>query len=72
MHNRRITKTTRTAQLAQEAFWAVVAREYPDIKSGDLDPMKSHLFDQACKDMVESWVRLNTYTGNAYEENPLA
>lgn len=69
---RRRTKTSLVAELAQEAFWAVVAREYPDVKSGDLDPMQTHLFDQACKDMVESWVRLNSYTGNAYSEDPLA
>lgn len=44
---------------AQEAFWAVVAQQFPHIKTGDFPPDAQFEFDQACRQAVKSWVRTN-------------
>ena len=44
---------------AQEAFWEVIADEFPEIKSGDFSPGDAFEFDQAIRNAVEAW-----YDGN--------
>ena len=47
-------------QEAQDAFWAVIAKRHPEIKTGDLTPMDAFAFDTACESVVNSWVYTNT------------
>jgi hypothetical protein len=48
------------AEAAQEAFWKVVARMFPEIKTGDLDIGASVEFTDACRRVVGLWVETNT------------
>ncbi len=44
---------------AQAAFWKVIAVEYPEAKTGDIDPIISHDFDMACNVTVGEWIKDN-------------
>lgn len=44
---------------AQLAFWDVVAKANPQIKTGDLDPMVSILFTEQCRGVIENWLASN-------------
>lgn len=46
--------------LAQDAFWSVVAALHPEITTGDLDPITQAMFDAHCKQVIETWVRMNS------------
>jgi hypothetical protein len=48
------------ADAAQEAFWQAVVDAYPEITSGDLDPLTTNRFDEACRDTVAAWVQANS------------
>jgi hypothetical protein len=48
---------------AGDAFWNMIAEEYPECKTGDLDPMAVFEFSDMCKKVVETWVDLNDSTG---------
>lgn len=44
---------------AQEAFWLTFAAGFPEITSGDLDPLEADEFRAACQYAAESWVAAN-------------
>jgi len=44
---------------AQEAFWAVIAEKFPEVKTGDFPPDASHQFSHHCELAVSIWLRLN-------------
>ena len=44
---------------AQEAFWSVVAGEFPEITTGYFSPDASFDFSDACELAIERWVRQN-------------
>ena len=44
---------------AQEAFWDVIAKEFPEAKSGDFSPADSVAFDSACVQAATAWVEGN-------------
>lgn len=44
---------------AQDAFWAVVAREFPEITTGDFSPDATLAFDDACEKAVLIWIQSN-------------
>lgn len=44
---------------AQEAFWAAIADEFPEVKSGDFSPAATDAFDSACMSAGSSWVAGN-------------
>lgn len=41
---------------ALQDFWAKVAREFPTVKSGDLDPMTVVMFSEHAFDVVLQWL----------------
>ena len=45
----------RTVRNAEYAFWAVVAEEYEEIKTGDCDPFEAIKFTESLKRQVISW-----------------
>lgn len=45
---------------AEEAFWAVVAKNFPECQTGDLDPISSFNFDIECSKVVTEWVFANS------------
>lgn len=59
----RIEAATEAAQLA---FWAAVAAQFPEITTGDMDPIETFRFDQACANAVTGWVDGNTPLGPRY------
>lgn len=44
---------------AELAFWAVIAKAYPEAVSGDLDPFTSHLLVASMREAVSIWVTTN-------------
>jgi hypothetical protein len=44
---------------AQLAFFAVIAKYHPDIKTGDFPPLAQHNFDIACNEAVTIWLEGN-------------
>jgi hypothetical protein len=54
-----IGRIQEVAERAQEAFWAHVAGEYPEITTGDFPPGATAAFDEACRDAVRVWVEGN-------------
>lgn len=45
---------------AQEAFWAIIAKRFPEVSTGDLPPGASVAFDDACHQVVWSWLGSNS------------
>lgn len=44
---------------ATEAFWAVIAEEFPEVKTGDVDPLYSMEWDRFVERHVKAWLRGN-------------
>lgn len=63
------TETEVLAQ-AQQAFWAVIAANHPECKSGDFSPDAAVAFDNACGKAVEAWLDGNR--GGSQALNPQA
>lgn len=47
---------------AQDAFWAVVAKEFKEVKYGDMDPMQVGRVEDSMMDAINTWLE------NNYEE----
>jgi len=52
-------KLIEVAQLAQDAFWKVVAESYPEITTGDLEPLAVINFNGACDAVIRAWLNAN-------------
>lgn len=52
-------RITAAAEKAQQAFWSVIAAEFPEATTGDLSPEVSSRLDAAIANAVESWVMWN-------------
>lgn len=55
-----IGRISRAVWAADEAFWTVVERHFPEIGSGDFDPQATINREQHNLDDVQSWVEGNT------------
>jgi len=44
---------------ALDNFWDSIAKAYPTVMTGDMDPLESHRFSTACEDVVRQWLRDN-------------
>mgnify|MGYP003677132562 CR=1 FL=1 len=50
---------------AQDAFWAVMVDHFPEVESGDFDPMHSMRFDEELKCALWFWLYWNLpHTGH--------
>ena len=47
------------AEIARQAFWKSVAEQLPEITTGDLGPMPSFYFEEACECVIEIWYETN-------------
>lgn len=45
--------------LAMEAFWHSISRSYPDVTTGDLDPITVQYFESRCRKTVNEWFEAN-------------
>lgn len=52
-------KVEEAAEKTQEAFWAEVARNFPDIKTGDMPIQAVFQFNKDCEQAVGIWVKSN-------------
>ena len=52
----RVTKAVREAEFA---FWAVIAKEFPEIRTGDVTPWEAMLFSGELEDGVRRWYNDN-------------
>ena len=48
---------------AQEAFWAVVAKEFPAVKNREWSAEETRDFNEACEQAIYDWVRENYPSG---------
>jgi hypothetical protein len=55
----RVSKAT---EVALDAFWRVVASRFPEVSTGDLDPMTSMRVEHAMRSAVDVWVWCNRPT----------
>ncbi|MHB8254133.1 MAG: hypothetical protein ACYDEV_10660 [Acidiferrobacter sp.] len=46
-------------QSADTAFWAAIAKAFPEVTTGDISPMKHFLFPRAQKEAIEAWLLAN-------------
>ncbi len=53
------TKIDQLTQLALDAFWNIVAAQYPHTTTGDLSPLVSLHLTQAAESAVRAWVSVN-------------
>lgn len=44
---------------AQEAFWSVITKSFPEITSGNFSPEDTFDFDDACEKAIRRWVEFN-------------
>ncbi len=44
---------------ADDAFWAVIVRHFPEAKNGDLSPERTIALTQAAEEAVEEWIGNN-------------
>ena len=44
---------------ANDAFWEVLAEQFPEINSGEYPPEEAEMFDLQCLEVARLWVRLN-------------
>jgi hypothetical protein len=44
---------------AGEAFWTAFAREFPEVTTGDLDPLSTVAFDDAVERAARAWLDAN-------------
>ena len=47
------------AQAAELAFWAALVDQLPECETGDLDAGASHVFSEACREVVRDWYGWN-------------
>jgi hypothetical protein len=46
-------------EAAQYSYWAVIASRFPEVKTGDMDPMDQFNFSEACECAVRAWLAAN-------------
>ena len=44
---------------AEQAFWAVIADKFPEVKTGDFPPDATIEYAKACRLAVDRWLRFN-------------
>lgn len=46
-------------QKGEEAFWATVAAEFPEVTTGDLDPSTTISLTEKMRSAIAAWVEYN-------------
>lgn len=44
---------------AVDAFWDAVVAKFPEVETGDLDPLATHQFEHMCEEVVKLWLQYN-------------
>jgi hypothetical protein len=58
--NKQIEKRIKDAvEKAQFEFWAVIAKEFPEVTTGDYPPDATMQFDGECLQAVTKWIEFN-------------
>ena len=60
--NRTELKIRTAVNQAEEAFWATIAEFFPEITTGDLDPLTSYSLLEKMKETVTIWHEVNSPT----------
>lgn len=58
-------------QKAEESFWSTIAEEFPEITTGDLDPMTSLHVNTAMNNAVRNWLNQNKPKSEIEEVLPI-
>jgi len=54
-------KIKKVMEKAHDAFWAVVAKSFPEAKGGDMDPMQTVKMENDMMDVINVWLENNVY-----------
>jgi hypothetical protein len=65
MHER----INRATEVGLESFWRAVASRFPEIRTGDLDPIMVMHSEAEMLEAVQQWVELNSETQQETQEN---
>lgn len=49
----------RILENAMETFWETIAKQHPEVQSGDFPPDDDHKFSVACYEAYNQWLRFN-------------
>ncbi len=60
MTHEQLEKIEGAATEALREFWRTVAQIFPEITSGDLDPLADHMFTEHAKHIIAKWIESNT------------
>ena len=44
---------------AQQAFFFIIAQYHPEFTTGDFPPISQLIFDSACREAVQTWLKSN-------------
>ena len=44
---------------AEQGFWELIAMHFPQVTTGDLDPLTSHKLSQTMLETVKTWLEAN-------------
>ena len=58
------TRIRSAAFEAELVFWREVARQFPEVTSGDLDPLSSYQFELAIEKVISTWLEWNLPPGS--------
>jgi len=50
----------KAAKEAEAAFWESVAKQFPEIKTGDFHPLQTHKMQLQMEEWIRQWVNLNS------------
>lgn len=53
------SRFARAVERADQAFWATVARMFPEVETGDLDPQAAARIETAMREAVAAWLDAN-------------
>ena len=53
------SRVKKTMQKAQDAFWKVVAKEFKEVKYGDMDPGQVMKMEDGMMDAINVWLENN-------------
>lgn len=53
-------RINRAAEEGEDAFWEAVAKNFPETKSGDLDPWECMMFSRKLEEIITMWLQANT------------
>jgi hypothetical protein len=52
-------RISKAVEMASEAFWVAFAAQFPEVSSGDLDPLSTVQFEDGVERAAREWLSAN-------------